>query len=438
MDQQFMKQLEELRTLFADNADKEEKNEEAAAFSPFGKGYIKLDEKMSSRILADLLDPGGEHGQGDFFLKGFSKLCKLKEERVDLANIRLIKREAPTRQGRFVDIVIRSERGILGVESKISAQDLHMQVSDYLAFLHSEAKDSDCDYRLLYLTPHGRPPSPYSLPDNDVNKGRCICRNWHEVLAWLLKCCAKQRMPEKLKFFLRDFITAMHGEGIYMKNTHREQNIMNAIRESCLETARECHRLYPEIVVEDIKHWRDETYAKIFLQDNELKNFELKPINSTDETIAVKDRRPICVKLPELPTLKAGIMFEEPMGKNPGVFVELTGYPKQTVENNTPKIREYLIGKMGGGKGHHFCWWKKLDKPWNDWGQSAALRELRKKMSPGSAGQDRPEGLLAEVCRTIHKFLDEHPEIYESLKALSAQPKHEARTGPVSTASERK
>jgi hypothetical protein len=411
-------QLEELWPLF--EADKKKKNAEAAAFSPFGQEYIKLDENMSSNILADLLDPDGKHSQGYFFLKRFTRLPPLRKKGVNLAGeFFRIQREAHTEQGRRMDIRIHCSSGILGVESKIWAGDQNEQLEAYLRSLQTQAAAAECKYWLLYLTPDGRKPPKNSLPQGELWEERVICLAWPEVLTWLSRCCKNTRMLAKLKFFLLDFITAMHNKGIYTENAHMDNNMIKKIssKREYFDAARECHRLYPAIVAERISVWSGKTYA-ILKKNDVLSNLVINPIDNLK--IEETRWRPICVNFQECPCLKAGIMFKERMGKAPGIFVQLElKENKGSFNDYRKKIHEYLVDELKCGGGHnYYCWWKEFEnKPWNDWGQYAALEELiYEQKTARSAGAERPEALLNKVCLAIVKFLNTPSKTLDELK----------------------
>ena len=79
-------------------------------FSMFGTGLVHLRETMASRILAFLLDPGAQHGQGAFFLRSVVRLLPIPElGKIQAGSLRHIKCEQVTwgadRQRR-VDIVV--------------------------------------------------------------------------------------------------------------------------------------------------------------------------------------------------------------------------------------------------------------------------------------------------------------------------------------------
>ena len=128
--------------------------------------YLRDDELGLSRIIADLLDPTGEHGQGATYLEAMLQLLEVPPRTLDFRQVgveteRRIRVE--TERGfrdRFIDITvdIPTDAGTfcLAFENKPRADDQREQCSDYLKFLDGEVSRS----RRL---PPGLPASP--LPD---------------------------------------------------------------------------------------------------------------------------------------------------------------------------------------------------------------------------------------------------------------------------------
>lgn len=95
------------------------------AFSLFNPG-----ENTISRIVQDILDPLGSHGQGSLFLN--SLLVALGQERVDHGAPIQARREVRTSEGRRIDLVIETPTVLLGIENKPWAAQQPRQLADYL------------------------------------------------------------------------------------------------------------------------------------------------------------------------------------------------------------------------------------------------------------------------------------------------------------------
>ena len=128
--------------------------------------YLRDDELGLSRIIADLLDPVAEHGQGASFLEAMLEL--LPEVPVDrfgstaAAKIR-VEREITERRRIDITVDIPAEGGpfCLAFENKPYADDQYRQCLDYLKFLENRYEGR---FLLVYLPPRFRMPDESSLP----------------------------------------------------------------------------------------------------------------------------------------------------------------------------------------------------------------------------------------------------------------------------------
>ncbi len=180
--------------------------------------YLRDDELGLSQIIAELLDPGAEHGQGTTFLEAMLELLgvsldgTVESSRSDLAKaggrgtaaewkrhfgarsnarekIRVARErevrvttERRTPRGRFVDITVDIPTAdgklfCLAFENKPYAEDQHRQCRDYLRFL---ARHYD-RFLLVYLPPRYRLPDESSLP----RTARHRWKDHFRVLPWV-------------------------------------------------------------------------------------------------------------------------------------------------------------------------------------------------------------------------------------------------------------
>ncbi len=156
-------------------ADRQRERRQAPRFNVFK--YLREDELGLSRIIADLLDPTAEHGQGTSFLKAM--LDALPETRGRFGKLRVtaatsdsirVRTERRTTKGRFIDITVdipsADGRFCLAFENKPYAHDLDEQLKAYLEYL-GEAKRYGSRFLLVYLPPVHREPDETSLPEVD-------------------------------------------------------------------------------------------------------------------------------------------------------------------------------------------------------------------------------------------------------------------------------
>ena len=185
--------------------------------------YLRTDELGLSRIVADLLDPKGRHGQGPMFLELL--LWKLKRPfattrgHLDHASVDV---EKTIEGDRRLDIYVSIGDYCLAIENKPYAGDQPRQVDDYLRWLNQRFKSS----LLIYLSPRGEPPSRESVALAD-RQGKLDARHFFNIMpydraqgdAWdddfgdyrldftlsdWLADCQKSCKVDRLRWFLRD------------------------------------------------------------------------------------------------------------------------------------------------------------------------------------------------------------------------------------------
>ena len=126
--------------------------------------YLHPDEQRLSKMIRDLLDPDGPHGQGPVFLRllldrmGFARGADLRTSRAHV--------ELPIENQRRLDVAVDiGGRHCLAIENKPFAGDQKNQIKDYLAWLRKNYGDR---FLLIYLTPRGEAPSEYSVKPTDL------------------------------------------------------------------------------------------------------------------------------------------------------------------------------------------------------------------------------------------------------------------------------
>lgn len=99
------------------------------SFTLFRPNEVRL-----SRIIADLFDPSGAHGQDTLFLNALLKALALP--RIGVVDPVSVRREMVTKAGRQIDLVIETPNLIVGIENKPWAAQQPEQLADYLAALN--------------------------------------------------------------------------------------------------------------------------------------------------------------------------------------------------------------------------------------------------------------------------------------------------------------
>jgi hypothetical protein len=165
-------------------------------FNVFSIMRAESDEvRTHSRIIAELLNPKGRHGQGSVFLKlffeGISDLENLKKD-FDFENAKVLVEEhaglinEEYTVGGFVDIVIKGIGNQIVIENKIYAGDQLKQLLRY--------KKAYPKCKLLYLTLDGKEPSKESYEGESeiLTLEQIILVSYHtNIVNWLEKCLEK-------------------------------------------------------------------------------------------------------------------------------------------------------------------------------------------------------------------------------------------------------
>lgn len=193
----------------------------ATRFSVFP--YFATKERDLSRILGDLLDPAGSHGQRERFLRLFleelaipamaSAGSDLRRCRVDL--------EYPTTTGdtvRYIDIVLNVRREFwVGIENKPWAEDQPDQIRDYLRDVQAQAEQDETEAWLIYLSGDGTNPAEWPslkseerdrcliVPYRSGNSARPSLEHWVER-------CAVTCEADRVRWFLKELLAYVQRE----------------------------------------------------------------------------------------------------------------------------------------------------------------------------------------------------------------------------------
>ncbi len=202
--------------------------------------YLRTDELGLSRIVADLLNPHGNHGQGAAFLKLLLEGLQYSaaSEHLDHASVE-VEVEKTIKDDRRLDICVGIGGHCLAIENKPYAGDQQDQIKDYLGWLKGQRFKSS---KLIYLSPKGEPPSQESIElvhlgaESDADSFKIM--PYHEVdrNAWgdgfddyrldytlteWLADCRKNCDVDRLRWFLREaetFCTRTFGGHTVTKN----------------------------------------------------------------------------------------------------------------------------------------------------------------------------------------------------------------------------
>ena len=133
--------------------------------------YLRDDELGLSRIIADLLDPLADHGQGPLFLRLFLDKLELNSPVTDFSGTKVFV-ERSIEGNRRIDIYVEISSGDksygLAIENKPFDKDRKQQVKDYLD--HLDKRFGEDQFHLIYLSPSGEPPGETSLPKDQYER----------------------------------------------------------------------------------------------------------------------------------------------------------------------------------------------------------------------------------------------------------------------------
>ena len=126
--------------------------------------------RLHSRFLKVLLDPNGEHCQGELFLELFLKECKLTNS-LDIKNTSVFA------EYEGIDLYLTDDNTHIIIENKILARDQQGQIKKYIEKIKEENKDKDLTGNLivLYLSLDREKPSDCSLYDSQTEKQNGFC-----------------------------------------------------------------------------------------------------------------------------------------------------------------------------------------------------------------------------------------------------------------------
>jgi len=169
-------------------------------------------ETHISRILRDLLDSKGSHGQGTRFLEAFFDECEKQCTGVvawagDVSDAS-VTTEVATREGRRIDIVISLPNDrLIGIENKPFAAEGQQQLDDYAAELNQRSKNN---FYLVYLCGHNGQPCTLDIYKWLKTERRFVDMRYNRrdegpsLKLWANRC-AQIAEADKLRIFMRDF-----------------------------------------------------------------------------------------------------------------------------------------------------------------------------------------------------------------------------------------
>lgn len=184
----------------------------APKFSIFN--FVRRDENALSYIIANLLDPNGDHAQGSVFIELFTQFLVNKMGDAPNVDLNFIGEshkkakcitESTTSNQRRIDIVIDFGNFGIGIENKPWAYDQKNQLKDYSEELRSRYGDN---FLLVYLTGADWNVSEQTISQDalaNLNKNNHFLQiTYQDLKEWIVDCEAKCQ-ADRVRNFLRDF-----------------------------------------------------------------------------------------------------------------------------------------------------------------------------------------------------------------------------------------
>lgn len=339
---------------------------------------------MHSNIIFSLINPDGEHFQGDLFLNVFIEkviLPKLGLKKLeDFGEVHSVEAEELTEENRRIDFTIKSENYLIGIEMKVNASDLRHQVSHYYAQLEKESTGQEV--YIFYLTKFGTRPSPISL---EVKKGekttfepskhmKMISFSDH-ILKWINASQKEVNNITNLDMALKNY------KEIVEKITNKYKGNVVTITEELLQNkselklALELDKVMNQIKAEVLMNF----FTKVI---DSLKNNGYKDVVPTDLNRYVDDAKcKAYFKQDRNKPKYFGIFVDCGFGQNRYFHLEvaiksiyygvvslddslhLADFHNQKIKEIIP---EHQPSKRGGGADRYAHFYERVDKCWDD------------------------------------------------------------------------
>ncbi|GHV78683.1 hypothetical protein AGMMS49944_04740 [Spirochaetia bacterium] len=200
-------------------------------YNLFKVARIAHKEVIMCRVLADLMNPQGTHGQGSRYLGLFRETIALPGvPALDIEHTK-VTTEYVIGENRRIDIALEDGKIFVPIEVKIWAPDLPKQVHDYFEF--AKTKNSGNHVPVFYLTVDGHEPSDASK--DGIGKDDYVKLSFkNHILDWL-EACARENTPETtnpVRENLRQLIAAVKSLCGKSEDAEMEKEVVELITQS--------------------------------------------------------------------------------------------------------------------------------------------------------------------------------------------------------------
>lgn len=242
-----MKQLQTLfkegeRIVLRDRTERNEKRKRGELFNIFDVLNLRTSEvRTHSAFLAELLNPNGNHGLGDRFLKVFiSTIPELAEWQFDTEHAHVtvedpsagaINEDASA--GGRMDITIKSHNQIIIIENKIYAGDQYKQLVRYANY----AKRFK-NWMIIYLTLFKQEASAESYTDDKGEKVPYVPMGYdNDIRRWLYRCQQIAVQHPLIRETIAQYINLIKVLTHQMENNEHKKELLEVMAQNADATA---------------------------------------------------------------------------------------------------------------------------------------------------------------------------------------------------------
>lgn len=399
--------LKDVRRMIA--YDRAERFRQGKEFNVFRVQRILNDEVKICRLLRELLDPRGSHGQGSVFLRlfletlGWAKIRQIADEDYDKATVA---GEVLIKNDRRIDLLIRIGKYMLPIEAKVYATDQERQCSDYYNF----AVSYDPDVVIYYLTPDGHEPSESSK--NGLKDAQIQCISFgKEIIDWLTTCIKADVLEQihpvrEILIQFREILKQLTGkeEG---KVTMEIMNQISSSRDN-FEAAEKVANVLAAVkaekmieIFEHIKHYMDQQgYSKYLVheayRDEANQYYKSKKLSWPSLNYCVPAAES---EIGDKIALRFEIGTQLYFGIVPWDSVEKKNWKPESRDGDTETyVFEHLMPvKVEDSNNKHWYWMKYIAEEIDFWTCNDAYKELYDRQ----AFQETIDRVLAEIADTL-------------------------------------
>ena len=322
-------------------------------FNIFKTLGLQRNESCHSRVIKMLLDPKGDHEQGDLFLKlFFERMLPARFSSVNLQSAK-VEIEYSMEFGR-PDIFIHNDDFGVIIENKIDAEDQDRQIERYAKFLFKRFGENN-NIHLIYLTPDGRDPGESSIGDFQNKNDLLVCRSYMtHIIEWLELCHKESHKMPLLRETIAQYINIIKDLTGQTRSRQMKEEFIDLLKSpENIQAVFEISRLRMDL----IKNLMENNLLKP-LQESVKRELglELIPPNAASPTIYNK-RYGFSFKNPDWSTIEIRFEFYGPAQYFQNFFYGIWG------ENS--ELSERLKDK-NAKPWEKYIHWENIDG-YNDW-----------------------------------------------------------------------